>query len=173
EIRLVFIGTGRFFYGQISPYWGMNLSLKEQIHTQCLALLDQRIARLQRSIADAQKAASEDTKSSAGDKFETSREMLKQEINKHNQQLSMAIKMRQQFGQIDPQQQLDKISFGSLAETNEGWYYFSASLGKVQWEEESSFALSMVSPIAKAMANLEVGDEVVFMKRKITILNIS
>ncbi|MEM6346717.1 MAG: 3-oxoacyl-ACP synthase [Bacteroidota bacterium] len=149
----------------------MNPSLKEQIHAQCLALLDQKIARLQRSIADAQKAASEDTKSSAGDKFETSREMLKQEINKHNQQLALATKMKQQFGQIDPRQSLDHIAFGSLAETNEGLYYFSASLGKV--EGQKCFALSMVSPIAKALANHKAGDEVPFMKRSIKILNVS
>ncbi len=151
----------------------MNPSLKEQIHAQCLALLDQKIDRLQRSIADAQKAASEDTKSSAGDKFETSREMLKQEINKHNQQLALTTKMKQQFGQIDPSQSIDHIAFGSLAETNEGLYYFSASLGKVEGEGQQCFALSMVSPIAKALANHKAGEEVPFMKRSIKILNVS
>lgn len=151
----------------------MNLTLKQQVHAQCLQILEDKRARLEHSIADAQKAASEDTKSSAGDKFETSREMLKQEINKHSQQLSMTSKMLQQFSQIDPTQKLDSIAFGSLVETNEGWYYFSASLGKVETEAKNCFALSMVSPIAKVLANLKAGDEVSFMKRKIKVLSIA
>lgn len=147
--------------------------MKESIHQACLELLSQKIERLERSIADAQKAASEDTKSSAGDKFETSREMLKQEINKHSQQLAMATKMRQQFAKLNPSQKLTSIGFGSLVDTNEGLYYFSASLGKVVFEEKSCFALSMISPIGKALANLKTGDEVSFMKRKIKILGVS
>ncbi|MFK7923235.1 MAG: 3-oxoacyl-ACP synthase [Bacteroidia bacterium] len=151
----------------------MKPTLKARIHTQCLQILAEKIERLQRSIADAQKAASEDTKSSAGDKFETSREMLKQEINKHSQQLAMASKMRQQFTKLNPTQNLTSIGFGSLVDTNEGLYYFSASLGKVELEDKSCFALSMISPIGKALASLKVGDEVDFMKRKIKILSVS
>lgn len=151
----------------------MEPTLKARIHSQCLHLLTEKIERLQRSIADSQKSASEDTKSSAGDKFETSREMLKQEINKHSQQLAMATKMRQQFTKLNPTQNITSIGFGSLVDTNEGLYYFSASLGKVVLEEKSCFALSMISPIGKALADHKAGDEVDFMKRRIKILTVS
>ncbi|MEL6843570.1 MAG: 3-oxoacyl-ACP synthase, partial [Bacteroidota bacterium] len=114
----------------------------------------------------------EDTKSSAGDKYETGREMLKQEINKYNQQLAQARQMRQLFAQIDPKKELDEIGLGSLVQTNEGWYYFAASLGKIEGLQPPCFALSLVSPIGKALLDQKAGAQVSFMQRRITILTI-
>lgn len=145
---------------------------KPTVHQACLDQIGRRISSLEKAIADAQQAAAEDTKSSAGDKYETGREMLKQEINKYNQQLSQARKMRQLFGQIDPQKEQDKIGLGSLVQTNEGWYYFAASLGKIEGLQPSCFALSLISPIGKALLDQKAGAQVSFMQRRITILTI-
>ena len=64
---------------------------------------------------------------------------------------------------------MDHIGFGSLVTTNEGVYYFSVSLGKVLLDGQLFFALSMASPIGKALAGRKAGDEVLFMGRKIRI----
>jgi len=46
------------------------------------------------------------------------------------------------------------------------------SLGKIQMDGPPHFALSMTSPIGKALINRKKGDEVVFMGRKIKIISI-
>lgn len=145
------------------------LPLKSSLHQACINQVESKIATLEKAIQDAQQAASEDTKSSAGDKFETSREMMKLEINKNGLQLKQALEMMRYLNQINPETQKDTVGFGSLISTNEGIYYFSVSLGKVKTEDQSFFALSMASPIGKALANKKAGDEITFMGRTIRI----
>jgi transcription elongation GreA/GreB family factor len=148
-------------------------SLKVALHQACIELLNQKTASLERAIADAQQAASEDTKSSAGDKFETSREMIKREIDKNNAQLRNALEMLQHLQQLNPGSLKEKVSYGSLVETPEGIYYFSVSLGKVMLEGKSYFALSMASPIGQALKDRSAGQEFSFRGRNIRIEGIA
>ena len=143
--------------------------IKPSLHQHCLDLLQSKMATLEQAIADAQQAASEDTKSSAGDKFETSREMIKQEINKNSQQLSQLNKMLLHLQQLKPELAKDRVGQGSLVIANEGRYYFSVGLGKVVLEGETYFALSMASPIAQALQGREAGEIVRFRGREIQI----
>ena len=147
----------------------MAESEKTLLHQRCIELLEEKVASLERTIRDTQRAAQAETKSSAGDKFETTREMMKQEMDKNGVQLSQAREMLSHLQQIDPDLKNDRISYGSLAHTNEGTYYFSVSFGKVLVNDQPYFVLSMASPIGKALLNRKAGEEVKFMGRKIRI----
>ncbi|MFK7845929.1 MAG: 3-oxoacyl-ACP synthase [Rhodothermales bacterium] len=142
---------------------------KADIHQACITHVESRTQRLQEEIAQLQDAVNNDTKSSAGDKFETGREMMTLELNKVGMQLAQANKMLQMLSRIRPEQTLGKVAFGSLVKTNEGLYYFSVSLGKIIEGETEFFALSMASPIGAALGERGVGDKVDFMKRTIDI----
>ncbi len=148
----------------------MSESLKVRLHQACLTQVKQKIATLEAAIADAQQAASEDTKSSAGDKFETSREMMKLEIDKASSQLSLVLAMQEQLRQLRPDVCKDRIGAGSLVTTNEGMYYFSVSLGKIVLEDVTYYALSLVSPLGKALLHHEKGDRVDCMGRTIEVI---
>ena len=145
---------------------------KEAIHQTCIDLVVEKIATLEQAIQDANEAANEDTKSSAGDKFETSREMMSLEINKNTAQLGLATEMLRHLRQIDPEATRNKVAFGSLVATNEGLYFFSVSLGKIKVEDKVCFALSLASPIGQALADKKAGDKVSFMNREVEILGI-
>ena len=147
----------------------MKESKKVRLHQICIEQLEKKIASLERTIQDTQKAAQADTKSSAGDKFETTREMMKQEMDKNGVQLSQAREMLSHLQQLDPYLKNDRISYGSLAHTNEGIYYFAVSFGKVVINDQFYFVLSMASPIGKALRNRKAGEEVAFMGRKIRV----
>ena len=56
----------------------------------------------QLAINEAQKASNDDTKSSAGDKYETGREMAQQETNRNLAQLNEANKLKVALNQIGP-----------------------------------------------------------------------
>ncbi|MEL6253324.1 MAG: 3-oxoacyl-ACP synthase [Bacteroidota bacterium] len=146
--------------------------LKLQIHTASLVVLESKISALKKSTEDLQQAASEDTKSSAGDKFETSREMMKLEIEKNNIQLRQLNSMKQLLGQCKPDQVSEEIRLGALVKSNEGLYYFSVPLGKVEVENQSCFVLSLASPLGKALLGKIAGDKISFMKREIEVLEI-
>ena len=146
---------------------------KLDLHQACLAQLEEKIQGLQQRIAEAQQSAAEDTKSSAGDKFETSREMMKQEIDKANQQMGIFSKMKVVLEGIEASKVQSEILPGSLVQTNEGWYYFAVSLGKVQVGEQSIYVLSMASPLGQQLKGMKVGEELMFRGRKIQVLAIA
>jgi len=68
--------------------------MKQLIHNQLLTDLDKRIKSAKEFIESAKESRDNDTKSSAGDKFETGREMMQMEIDKNETQLRKALKLK-------------------------------------------------------------------------------
>lgn len=65
-------------------------TLKEALLAHCFAFVEKRIDTAKTALADAQDASNDDTKSSAGDKYETGREMMQQEIVRNTRLLADA-----------------------------------------------------------------------------------
>ncbi|MEM7658992.1 MAG: 3-oxoacyl-ACP synthase [Bacteroidota bacterium] len=146
---------------------------KTDVHKACLALLNHKVSSLQTEIEAAQQAASEDTKSSAGDKFETGREMIKQRINQLSQQLSQQEVMAHQIERLDPQQTHSQAQAGSLVQTSEGTYYLAAPVGKLSVLDRKVFVLSLASPIGQLLLGKKEGEEIQFRGRRIVIDSLS
>jgi len=143
---------------------------KRAIRQACFDMLQSKLAALEKRIQEAQAAASEDSKSSAGDKYETSREMVKQEIEKASTQLRHFRRMEEVLRQLDAARAVDTVDFGSLVQSNEGIYYFSVSLGKVPVDDRTTiYALSITSPLGKALQGKREGEQVSFRGRTIAI----
>ena len=118
--------------------------------------LNSKIENLKHLIADARRSNNE-TKSSMGDKYETSREMVQQEITKLQWQLSEYIKSREVLKSLNLKPQT-KVGLGSLVQTDRGWFFISVSLGVIQYRAQEIFAVSMESPVALALLNKSVGE---------------
>lgn len=102
-------------------------------------------------IQEAQNAANNETKSSAGDKHETGRAMAQLETEKLTKQLSEALKIEQTLNQINPDTDHLQIGLGSLVTTNNGTFYIAVSIGKLIVDESTYFIISAVSPIGKLL----------------------
>lgn len=116
-----------------------------------------RVQQLESFIAEV-RGSNHDTKSSMGDKYETSREMLQQEINRLQLQLK-EVRLQQQVAQrlsVIPSEVTD---FGALVETDTGWFYLSVSVGVLSLEGQKVMAISQDSPLAKAMKGKKKGEE--------------
>ena len=57
-------------------------TIKQTLYNFCVTYINQRMATAQQAIHTAQASANEETKSSAGDKYETGRAMMQLEIEK-------------------------------------------------------------------------------------------
>ena len=64
------------------------LQLKKQLYALCLQYAQDRIQTAALALAGSKQAAHEETKSSAGDKYETSREMMQQDTDRNQAQLN-------------------------------------------------------------------------------------
>jgi hypothetical protein len=147
-------------------------SVKHQLYQLCLDYVKLRIAAAQEAIQQAQLSANEETKSAAGDKYETGRAMAQLEIEKNSVQLAEAQKLKQALEQISPDQSSSTIQTGSLVITNQGNYYITISAGQLVLDSTAYFVVSPVSPIAKHMMGLKLHTPFQFQGRNFTILEI-
>lgn len=121
--------------------------------------VQQRMAAAQQGIDEAQQAAKDDTKSSAGDKYETGREMAQQETNRNMAQLTEANKLKIALNSITTSGVTSQVENGSVVTTNNGNFYIAISAGVLTVNGDSYFAISLASPIGLKMKGLQVKDE--------------
>jgi len=146
--------------------------LKSLIYHKILDELDRKIEVINKAIASAKDSRNNDTKSSAGDKYETGREMMQIEIEKNEVLLNQTAKQRKELARIDVTEEFNKVDFGSLVKTNNGTYFISIGIGKIQVDDQTCYAISLASPIGGLLKDKAVGNEVQFQGRKFAIKEI-
>jgi hypothetical protein len=147
-------------------------TVKQKLFDLCQSHLAKRIATATEAIQIAQSAANEETKSSAGDKYETGRAMMQLEIEKNSAQLDEALKLKLQLDQINLKQPSAIIQGGSLVITNHGNFFIAIGAGKLVADEQVYFAISMDSPIGSRLKGLQQGAAFVFNNRTYEILKV-
>jgi hypothetical protein len=138
------------------------MQLKNELYQLCLNFVEQRIATANEALLQAQQASQDDTKSSAGDKFETGREMAQQDINRNKQLLADAQQQKAILQSLKDIGSSETARNGSLVITNQGSFYISISAGQLQLEGKAYFAISVASPIGKLLIGKAVGEQVFF-----------
>jgi len=133
--------------------------LKKQLHELCTAYVQDRMNAAQQAINEAQQATNDDTKSSAGDKYETGREMAQQETNRNLTQLNEANKLMVALTLISTSGQSAVADAGSVVLTDSGKFYLSISAGSIALNGETYFAISPGSPIGLKMKGCKAGEE--------------
>lgn len=136
--------------------------LKQQLYMLCVEYVKHNAAEIKRIIAEAQEAANEETKSSAGDKFETGRETIQQDIDLNLTRMNELSKLQLALEQITPDQSSDTVQPGSLVRTNNTNYYLAIGAGKLHVDGTTYYAVSIASPIGTKLAGKKAGDEFEF-----------
>lgn len=134
--------------------------------------VEERIARIQNEIHLQQEAANEETKSSAGDKYETGRAMAQLEIEQNIVQLKEAEKLKSFLLSIARHRSNDVVVPGSLVTTSKGIFYLAISLGVVMYEGQTYLIVSPDSPIGKLLIGKTAGEEMIWRNESCRILDI-
>jgi len=146
---------------------------KLEAHTALKEELAQRIIALKAILTNSYAAvASEDTKSSAGDKHETAVSMAQLEQEKLTHQINQLLVLQQQFLRIQTDTVHTKVQLGSLLQTDKGYFYVSIGLGKITNVDQTLFALGIDAPLVKLLLGKQVGECVTFNGSSTEILNI-
>lgn len=111
--------------------------------------IDEKIKYLNALIDDL-RASNNDTKSSMGDKYETSREMMQQEITRIQNQLNEVLVQQEIFSKIKIVEN-KTIGLGSYTETSMGNFCIACSFGEIVFENKKIFVLSTQTPLAKIL----------------------
>src|ERR1700743_671687 len=107
------------------------MQLKEQLYLLCGQYIKARIDALKKEIDEIQDAANNETKSTAGDKYETGREMMQQEIGLKKGPLTEMQKLKAALEHTEVSGKISTITAGSIVFTDAGNYYISISAGKL------------------------------------------
>lgn len=130
-------------------------------HTWLVALLaelDTMIHRLDADIRALHESRQSDTKSSAGDKHETARAMVDQELQQLNMQREKALRNQSELQQLTDAP-CEVAARGAAVETDRIIYFISISFGKLPVEgAKPVYALSPVSPASQAMLGKRAGE---------------
>lgn len=147
-------------------------TLKQNLHAQCMMLVNGKMNSIQQAMEVLESSMKDETKSSAGDKYETSREMLKQEMEKLATQLQEVIRQRQLLQQLNVVHEAEVVQQGAVVLCNKGNFYIAAGLGQLAADGLKFIAVSAVSPLAQKMMGLKQGDKFIFNAQEYELLHI-
>jgi len=148
-----------------------TMTKSELAYKACLSELERRIKLYTEKLKDVDEATFSESKSSAGDKFETGRAMMQRERENTKVQL---IKLKGQLHELKSISVNDdgKVGLGKLVITSLGDFFVGVALGKLKSEELEFMAVSAEAPLIRNMMGLGKGEVFEFNGRKGTVIAI-
>lgn len=147
------------------------MSIKQELLQVCMDYVNKRIYNyklemdtIKESIENNDKVNSEDDDSGNG--------KLLNDLEKNAQHLNDATKMLETLKQINPKIHNESGALGSIVYTQTNIFFLSVSVGKIELESTSYFAISLQSPIGMLLRNKIKGDQINFNGTIYTITNI-
>src|SRR5690606_34605032 len=141
---------------------------KEEVVGYCLEKCKNRVEEIKSAMDSAQDAILNDTKSSMGDKYETSREMAQQEISRLQNQLKQAEMDLEKINGLDLNPS-ELVRMGSIVQTDQFDYFMAISVGAVKIKDKTLMVISKESPIGKSLFGKKVKESIQFNNKTITI----
>ncbi|MEI6593955.1 MAG: 3-oxoacyl-ACP synthase [Bacteroidota bacterium] len=150
------------------------VNFKLEVYTLCKQKLEERILSFEQAMKNAQEASNSEDKSSAGDKYETSRAMGQLDRDMNAKQLVEAQSEFASLSKINIDIISDKIIHGSMVETDMGIYFIAAGIGTIELKDETKLikkviVLSPKSPLAIALLGKSAGEIITFNQKQFHI----
>lgn len=142
------------------------LSFKEKVKQFYSETLFHKIDALRRQQEDLKESLRQETKSTAGDKYETSRAMLHMEQENIVVQLSVLLQQKAIWDSMETREPLHLagIQSGNLIKTNKGFLFLGVALGKALIDGQQVFSISPESPLGKLLIGKKVNETVHIQK---------
>ena len=147
-------------------------NLKKAVNTKCLEIVGQRLDIIDDNLKNMQHSKQSETKSSAGDKYETGRAMIQNQEELYKRQRHQTQIILDQLLKIDPDKKCERVEDGALVTLASGHFYISAGMGKITVGDKDVFALSLASPLGMALKHRKAGEVFNFNEKKQNILQI-
>lgn len=126
--------------------------------------IEEKIQDAEKAYALAKESRDSDTKSSAGDKYETGREMMQKEMDKsaaliqqYNQQLFLIETISERLVNFR-EKPSTRIQLGDFVETSQGNFFIAIGIGKIEIENKVLFVISLDSPLGIQIKGKMIGD---------------
>ena len=148
------------------------MNRKELLYLHCIEILSERVEHAENAMKASQHDSNSETKSSAGDKYETGRAMAQLDKERHARRHSVALDTLYQLKAVGAQEPTETVSLGSLVETNIGTYFITIGMGSIDLDGEQYHVISKDSPIGQQLLGMEEDDEFIFRSQEVIVLAI-
>lgn len=138
----------------------------------CIQYVEQRISSATTAMQNAQDAANEEGKSSAGDKYETGRAMMQIERDQAAAQLDESLKLKRTLHQIGVRDRHELVMLGSVVVTKTFNAFLAVGPSKLTVDGKEYFIVTPMSPLGKALFGLKERSEFTFNNRVNTVLEV-
>jgi len=146
---------------------------KRKLLEAAMAAVAVKINTAQASVASAQESKLNETKSSAGDKFETGRAMMQVEQEKAEMRLAQANQLMGILKNLNIEKNFSQAALGSLVTTDQHSYFLSIGIGKLMIDGKTFYAISELSPIGQLLIGKSEKDTIKFREQIIAIQKIN
>jgi len=135
-----------------------KIQVKNKLKLTGLAIIEARIAAAKQATEQAQQAANQEEKSSAGDKYETGRAMGHLQKEMHAGQLAAHLKDLAALRAVNTDMLYTSPATGSFIQCNGFSFFIAAGLGKQLIEGQTVFFISPYAPLARLLEQKKTGD---------------
>lgn len=150
----------------------MDHEFRSRVLEAFTTFLQERLASATHELATLDEAAANETKSSAGDKYETAREMFSQARDMQRRIREEAEAGLEWLGRQQGAPRRDHCGPGALVKTSDGWLLIGPIPIQVDVDGTSVQGASLQSPLGLALKGTRPNDHAVFRGRGIEILEI-
>lgn len=134
-----------------------NTELKSKLLQAIKGQIEYKLNLLHSEFAVYRESAANETKSTAGDKHDTSRSMMQLEQEKMGKQLNELNSLKGLCDRIDTNSVSEIAGLGSIVYSNHGNFYLSVSVQAVIIDGINYMPLSMQSPLGRILSGQKKG----------------
>jgi len=145
---------------------------KKEVLNAISEQLAEKKHRLLQDASDLSEAIAQDDKSSAGDKYETSREMSQQELDKVHAAIAENKRFENLVNQFSTLPISTKIQSGSLVKMAEFILFFGLPLGTLNIRETTIIGIGASAPLAQQLLGKIEGESIAFQGKQLTIISV-
>lgn len=142
-----------------------KIAFKSLVKNECIKLINQRITNAKSAVSQAQDAANSSDKSTAGDKYETSRAMGQIDRDMNSKQLLEASQELSFLEKIDVSALADSIKIGSVFEMSDILFFVAIGLGPIKIDDKRVMVVSSKSPFYENIKTMKAGNVFEFMDK--------
>jgi len=136
--------------------------LKTQLLSYCIDFIDEKYQTLQSEYKIYQESAANETKSTAGDKHDTSKSMMQLEQEKLGHQLNLLLQQKKVLENIHLGRVYQMVEFGCVVETNLGNFFLAISAKEILIKDKKFIPVSVQSPLAMHLAKHRIKEQIHF-----------
>ena len=147
--------------------------LKSAVYQTAINQLKQKAALLAEERKNIIESILEEEKNSAGDKYETSRETMTQDLNSLEKQIKQSsLDMEELYRLQTIKDTPPTVQEGALVQLGSEWFLLAVSVGQVKVGDKSVFLLTKNSPLGELLVGKKKGEVVQFRGKPQSITEI-